>query len=113
MKLMRIFVAAHSGSRVCEWHFAAQREILAPRSVKGHAFLGGLWDGKGKLWTNAIVIVGRATRISQRYLPMQSGDPGRARRSSTSSKYTGLPGLIDVHTQHDHVIPTRLPASQC
>jgi imidazolonepropionase-like amidohydrolase len=56
---------------------------------------GKLWDGKGKVWSNAIVIL--------------QGDKVLAVTKDTSaipvgaelidlSKYTGLPGLIDVHT---------------
>jgi imidazolonepropionase-like amidohydrolase len=56
---------------------------------------GKLLDAKGKLWTNAIVII--------------EGDKIRTVTTDTSaipagaqmidlSKYTGLPGLIDVHT---------------
>ena len=64
------------------------------RPIKAVRF-GKLWDAKGKLWTNAIVIV--------------DGERVRSVTTDTSaipagaeiidlSKYTGLPGLIDVHT---------------
>jgi imidazolonepropionase-like amidohydrolase len=66
----------------------------AAKHLKAVRF-GKLWDAKGKLWTNAIVII--------------EGDKFRAVTRDTSaipaeaqvidlSKYTALPGLIDVHT---------------
>ena len=71
----------------------AQEKTSAP-TVKAVRF-GKLWDAKGKLWTGAIVIV--------------EGDKVRTVTTDASaipagaevidlSKYTGLPGLIDVHT---------------
>jgi len=73
---------------------ASAQEKPAAKTIKAIRF-GKLWDAKGKLWTNAIVIV--------------EGDRIKAVTSDTStiptgaevidlSKYTGLPGLIDVHT---------------
>lgn len=64
------------------------------KTIKAVRF-GKLWDAKGKLWTNAIVIV--------------EGERIKAVNSDTAaiptgaevidlSKLTGLPGLIDVHT---------------
>jgi imidazolonepropionase-like amidohydrolase len=66
----------------------------AANAVKAVRF-GKLWDAKGKVWNNAIVIV--------------DGDKVRSVTTDASaipagaevldlSKYTGLPGLIDVHT---------------
>jgi imidazolonepropionase-like amidohydrolase len=56
---------------------------------------GKLWDAKGKVWTNAIVVVdGNKIRSV-------SSDPAAIPARATVidlSKYTGLPGLIDVHT---------------
>jgi imidazolonepropionase-like amidohydrolase len=70
------------------------QEKLPTKLVSAVRF-GKLWDAKGKVWTNAIVIV--------------EGDKIRAVTTDASaipagaqvidlSKYTGLPGLIDVHT---------------
>jgi len=70
------------------------QEGPAPKPVKAVRF-GKLWDARGKLWTNAIVII--------------EGDKVRSVTTDASaipagaqvidlSKYTGLPGLIDVHT---------------
>jgi imidazolonepropionase-like amidohydrolase len=56
---------------------------------------GKLWDGKGKVWTNAIVIV-EGERIRE-----VTTDAKRIPAGSEVvdlSKYYGLPGLIDVHT---------------
>jgi imidazolonepropionase-like amidohydrolase len=56
---------------------------------------GKLWDGKGKLWTNAIVIVDgdrmREVTTDAKRIPAQA-------EVVDLTKYYGLPGLIDVHT---------------
>src|SRR5437016_5720448 len=64
------------------------------KTVKAVRF-GKLWDAQGKLWTNAIVIV-EGDRI-QNVTTDASAIPAGA-ESIDLSKYTGLPGLIDVHT---------------
>jgi imidazolonepropionase-like amidohydrolase len=56
---------------------------------------GKLWDAKGKLWTNAIVIV-EGDRI-RNVTADASAIPAGAEVIDLS-KYTGLPGLIDAHT---------------
>ena len=63
-------------------------------SVKAVKF-GKLWDGKGKVWTNAIVIVDgervREVTTDAKKIPANA-------QVIDLSKYYGLPGLIDVHT---------------
>jgi imidazolonepropionase-like amidohydrolase len=72
--------------------FGQNQPVVKP--VKAVRF-GKLWDAKGKVWTNAIVLI--------------EGDKIRSVTTDPSaipagvevidlSKYTGLPGLIDVHT---------------
>lgn len=56
---------------------------------------GKLWDAKGKLWTNAIVIV-EGDRI--RSVTTDASAIPAGAEVIDLSKYTGLPGLIDVHT---------------
>jgi len=56
---------------------------------------GKLWDGKGKVWTNAIVIE-EGDRIREVTTDAKKIPPGA--QVVDLSKYFGLPGLIDVHT---------------
>jgi len=56
---------------------------------------GKLWDAKGKLWTNAIVIVD-GDRI--RGVTTDASAIPAGAEVIDLGKYTGLPGLIDVHT---------------
>src|SRR5712664_3042345 len=70
------------------------QDKLAPKNVKAVRF-GKLWDAKGKLWTNAIVIVD-ANKI--RAVTTDASDIPAGAETIDLSKYTGLPGLIDVHT---------------
>ncbi len=64
------------------------------KTVKAVRF-GKLWDAKGKLWTNAIVIVDgeRIRSVTTDVSAMPAGA-----EIVDLSKYTGLPGLIDAHT---------------
>jgi imidazolonepropionase-like amidohydrolase len=57
--------------------------------------LGKLWDGKGKVWTNAIVVVDgeRVKEVTTDGKRIPAGA-----EVVDLSKYYGLPGLIDVHT---------------
>jgi imidazolonepropionase-like amidohydrolase len=66
----------------------------ARQTVKAVRF-GKLWDAKGKVWTNATVII-EAGKIS-RVTSDAAGIPAGA-EAIDLSKYSGLPGLIDVHT---------------
>src|SRR5437879_10181567 len=56
---------------------------------------GKLWDAQGKLWTSAIVIVegDRIKTVTSDRAAIPSGA-----EVIDLSPYTGLPGLIDVHT---------------
>jgi imidazolonepropionase-like amidohydrolase len=71
-----------------------KRAEKAEQKVKAVKF-GKLWDGKGKVWTNAIVIVDgdrvREVTTDAKRIPAQAEVVDR-------TKYFGLPGLIDVHT---------------
>jgi imidazolonepropionase-like amidohydrolase len=56
---------------------------------------GKLWDGKGKVWTNAIVVVeaGKIRAVTADALAIPAGA-----EVLDLSRYTGIPGMIDVHT---------------
>jgi imidazolonepropionase-like amidohydrolase len=64
------------------------------KSLKAVKF-GKLWDARGKLWTNAIVLIEDDKIKSITTNP--SDIPSHAQIIDLS-RYTGLPGLIDVHT---------------
>jgi len=66
----------------------------APKTVKAVKF-GKLWDAKGKVWNNAIVVIEEDKIESVTTNPLEI--PAGAQVIDLS-KYTGLPGLIDVHT---------------
>jgi imidazolonepropionase-like amidohydrolase len=70
------------------------QSLPSPKSVKAVKF-GKLWDAHGKLWTNAIVLIEDDKIKSVTTNP--SDIPPRAQIIDLS-KFTGLPGLIDVHT---------------
>ncbi len=92
MKPMRILLAAVLGASCLGGNYAQERP--SAKTVKAVRF-GKLWDAKGKLWTNAIVIV-EGERIHS-VTSDASAIPAGA-ETIDLSKYTGLPGLIDVHT---------------
>jgi imidazolonepropionase-like amidohydrolase len=69
----------------------AQKAVHSMKAVK----FGKLWDGKGKVWTNAIVIVDgdrvREVTTDVKRIPAQA-------EVLDLTKYFALPGLIDAHT---------------
>jgi imidazolonepropionase-like amidohydrolase len=73
---------------------AGQSAQTASTKVKAVKF-GKLWDGKGKVWTNAIVIV-EGERVKEVTTDAKRVPAGAETLDLT--KYYGLPGLIDVHT---------------
>jgi imidazolonepropionase-like amidohydrolase len=64
------------------------------KNIKAVRF-GKLWDVKGKVWTHAIVIIDNG-KIRVVTTDASAIPPGA--ETIDLSKYTGLPGLIDVHT---------------
>src|SRR5713101_8708002 len=92
MKPMRILLAAVLGASCVGGIYAQERP--SAKTVKAVRF-GKLWDAKGKLWTNAIVIV-EGERI--RSVTTDASTIPAGAEVIDLSKYTGLPGLIDVHT---------------
>jgi len=92
MKPMRILLVVVLAALCVRGLYAQER--AGAKAVKAVRF-GKLWDGKGKLWTNAIVIV-EGDRI-RNVTTDASAIPAGA-ETIDLSKYTGLPGLIDVHT---------------
>ncbi len=70
------------------------QEKPSGKPVKAIRF-GKLWDAKGKLWSNAIVIVqdGKIRSVTTDASAIPTGA-----EVIDLSRYSGLPGLIDVHT---------------
>src|SRR5437879_12932582 len=93
MKPMRILLAAALGASYVGGFYAQEKP--STKTVKAVRF-GKLWDAKGKLWTNAIVIV-EGDRI-RNVTTDASAIPAGA-ETIDLSKYTGVAGLIDVDTQ--------------
>jgi imidazolonepropionase-like amidohydrolase len=70
------------------------QEKPGAKTVRAVRF-GKLWDGKGKLWTNAVVV------LDDNKIRSVSSDSSAVTAGAEVidlSGYTGLPGLIDVHT---------------
>jgi imidazolonepropionase-like amidohydrolase len=67
---------------------------IAAQAVRAVRF-GKLWDGHGKVWTGAIVLVenGKIRNVTTDASAIPQGA-----QVIDLSNYTGLPGLIDVHT---------------
>jgi len=70
---------------------ALQSTIKQRKAVR----FGKLWDGKGKVWTNAIVIV-EGERVKEVTTDAKRVPAGA--QVVDLSKFYGLPGMIDVHT---------------
>src|SRR5213080_347377 len=94
MKRIRLFPTLVVLALAVALSMASAQEKPAAKAVKAVRF-GKLWDAKGKLWTNAIVIV-EGDRIKTVTNDAAAIPPGA--EVMYLSKYTGLPGLIDVHT---------------
>jgi imidazolonepropionase-like amidohydrolase len=92
IRSLLLFIASllPAGHAICQ-------QAAAPGSsgkVKAVKF-GKLWDGKGKVWTNAIVIV-EGDRVKE-----VTTDAKRIPNGAEvvdMGKYYGIPGMIDVHT---------------
>jgi imidazolonepropionase-like amidohydrolase len=90
-----IFGLAMAGSAFGQDASAQEKgSAKSDQKVKAIRF-GKLWDGKGKVWTNAIVIVDgervREVTTDAKRIPAQV-------EVVDLTKYYGLPGLIDAHT---------------
>src|SRR2546429_9551187 len=95
MKTKRVLLAAVLGAACVPGIYAQEKaNAKTGKAIKAVRF-GKLWDGKGKLWTNAIVIVdgGKIRAVTTDLSAIPTGA-----EVIDLSKYTGLPGLIDVHT---------------
>ena len=75
-------------------HESVAQEKPGAKNTKAVRF-GKLWDAKGKLWTNAIVVVdgGKIRTVTTDASAIPAGA-----ETIDLSKFTGLPGLIDAHT---------------
>jgi imidazolonepropionase-like amidohydrolase len=95
MKPKRVLLAAVLGAACVPGIYAQEKaNAKTGKAIKAVRF-GKLWDGQGKLWTNAIVIV-EADRI--RVVTTDASAIPAGAETIDLSKFTGLPGLIDVHT---------------
>src|SRR5712692_2130283 len=92
MKPMGILLTAVLGALCVGGTYAQERP--STKTVKAVRF-GKLWDARGKLWTNAIVIV-EGDRI--RTVTTDTAAIPAGAETIDLTKYMGLPGLIDVHT---------------
>jgi imidazolonepropionase-like amidohydrolase len=95
MKPMRILLIAVLAAACVAGTYAQERPGAKPAKAIMALRFGKLWDGKGKLWANAIVIV-EGDRI--RTVTTDASAIPAGAETIDLSKYTGLPGLIDVHT---------------
>jgi imidazolonepropionase-like amidohydrolase len=90
-KLVRVLALLGVGFLACFASAQSPNTVKITKAVK----FGKLWDAHGKLWTNAIVLVAgdkiAAVTTDPAAIPPQTP-------MIDLSSYTGLPGLIDVHT---------------
>jgi len=91
MKLRRIFAFIFA---LCFALNVNSQSKQLTKSISAIRF-GKLWDGKGKLWTNPIVLVedGKIKAVTTNASEIPPGA-----EVVDLSLFTGLPGLIDVHT---------------
>jgi imidazolonepropionase-like amidohydrolase len=83
-----LIIASLAVANLCGQEKPPERPIKAVR-------FGKLWDAKGKVWTNAIVIV---QDVKIRSVTMDASAIPAGAEVIDLSRYSGLPGLIDVHT---------------
>jgi imidazolonepropionase-like amidohydrolase len=93
MRVMAV-VCAVALTAVCAFGQEKAPEKAAGPILKAVRF-GKLWDGKGKVWTNAIVII-EGERVQEVTTDAKRIPSGA--EVVDLSKFYGLPGLIDVHT---------------
>jgi imidazolonepropionase-like amidohydrolase len=81
-------IAALTVASLCGQEKPSEKPIKAVR-------FGKLWDARGKVWNNALVIVqdGKIRSVSSDVSTIPAGA-----EVIDLSRYSGLPGLIDVHT---------------
>ena len=92
MRIVRVVLTAWVGVIFVAGAFGQTKVATQPvRAVR----FGKLWDGHGKVWSGAIVIV-EGGKI--RSVTTKTSDIPAGAEVIDLSKYTGLPGLIDVHT---------------
>src|SRR5881394_516437 len=94
MKRVCLFIPAVVLVIAAALSVASAQDKAVSKPIKAVRF-GKLWDAKGRLWTNAIVIVegDHIKTVTNDAVAIPSGA-----EMIDLSKYTGLPGLIDVHT---------------
>ena len=75
--------------------FAPYAQTQPPAKTLKAVKFGKLWDAKGKLWTNAIVVIedDKFKSVTTNAAEIPAGA-----QVIDLTKYTGLPGFIDVHT---------------
>jgi imidazolonepropionase-like amidohydrolase len=92
MKMARLMSAAMFAALAAASLCAQERPSEKP--IKAIRF-GKLWDAKGKVWSNAVVII-QDGKVRSVTTDASAIPPGA--ETIDLSRYSGLPGLIDVHT---------------